>query len=160
MTAPHNNSPSRFSFAAERRKSTPFLAMSLSFQTRHSLAVLFLADVFVAFATEVTGCWVIRRDHSPPFSQRDRCVFDPASTHKTPASWPPGPALTHLRPTCVADHVVHTSPSFRPVLPHHASCSVNSPFPQWDWFLSTAPILVSSSRLLHNITVELLVTFT
>ena len=102
MTAPHNNSPSRFSFAAERRKSTPFLAMSLSFQTRHSLAVLFLADVFVAFATEVTGCWVIRRDHSPPFSQRDRCVFDPASTHKTPASWPPGPALTHLRPTCVA----------------------------------------------------------
>ena len=114
MTAPHNNSPSRFSFAAERRKSTPFLAMSLSFQTRHSLAVLFLADVFVAFATEVTGCWVIRRDHSPPFSQRDRCVFDPASTHKTPASWPPGPALTHLRPTCVADHVVHTSPSFRP----------------------------------------------
>ena len=42
---------------------------------------------------------------SSPFRKWDRCVATPSSTPKAPSSWPPRPASTILRPTCVADRV-------------------------------------------------------
>ena len=63
----------------------------------------------------------------------------PSSTSETPSSWPPRPALTGLRPTCVAAHVVPFFQVRSVSAVSRPSPTINSPF--------TSPLMMGSSRL-------------
>ena len=67
----------------------------------------------------------------PRFDNGSDALSTPSSTPETQSSWPPRPASTVLRPTCVADHVVSypaCSPS-TPLRNHLLTPVVTSPQP-------------------------------
>ena len=72
----------------------------------------------VLFATKPLNVGQSDITNRPRFDIGNDVIETPSSTTEAPASWPPRPASTVLRPTCVADHVVSV---FRVLSPSHLS---------------------------------------
>ena len=93
-----------------------------------------------SFSTPINRLKVIPSDQPvrPRFRNGSDVFLTPSSTPKTPASWPPRPDSTGLRPTCVAGHVVSIFPR-NAYNGHQTPCRdpvVMSPCPSWNVFMA------------------------